>query len=162
MHIARTIAVAAPIEHVWTILATDYDKVGQWARAVHASHPNTAKAPVDGAPVAGRICSASIGDVTETIRTFDPANHILAYDAKAKAMPFFVRNLSGRWSLRRNTDATEIDLSFVADMMPPFGTLMGWAMRRQFSTAIDETLEDLKHFAETGEVHPDKAAALAT
>ena len=45
--------------------------------------------------------------------------------------------------------------------MPPFGTLMGWAMKRQFATAIDETLEDLKLWAETGQVHPDKAKALA-
>ncbi|PTX55474.1 carbon monoxide dehydrogenase subunit G [Litoreibacter ponti] len=161
MQIARSLTVSAPVDHVWSILATDYAKVGEWARAVQSSEPNTAVVPLAGAPVGGRVCTASIGDVTETIRTFDPEAHVLAYDAKAAAMPFFVRNLSGRWKLHGAGGATEVDLSFVADLMPPFGVLMGWAIRRQFSSAIDETLEDLKLFAETGKIHPDKAAALA-
>lgn len=161
MQIARTLHVAAAPDKVWHILAEDYANVGQWARAVQVSTPNTAVAPLPGATVGGRICTASIGEVTETICTYDAENHVLAYDAKAKAMPFFVRNLSGRWTLAPEGEGTSVDLSFVADLMPPFGTLMGWAMRRQFTSAIDETLEDLKHFAETGKIHPDKAAALA-
>ncbi|GFE65712.1 SRPBCC family protein [Litoreibacter roseus] len=161
MQIARTIEVAASPEHLWKILAEDYADVGQWARAVQSSEPNTAVAPLPGAAVGGRVCTATIGAVTETIRTYDAENHILAYDAKAKAMPFFVRNLSGRWKLHGFGGGTKVDLSFLADLMPPFGVLMGWAIRRQFSTAIDETLEDLKLFAETGKIHPDKAAALA-
>lgn len=161
MQIARTIEVSASLEHLWKILAEDYADVGLWARAVQLSEPNPAVVPLAGASVGGRVCTASIGSVTETIRTFDAENHTLAYDAKAKAMPFFVRNLSGRWKLHGFGGGTEVDLSFVADLMPPFGALMGWAIRRQFSTAIDETLADLKLFAETGQVHPDKAAALA-
>ncbi|WP_299508237.1 SRPBCC family protein [uncultured Roseobacter sp.] len=161
MQITRSMEVAASAEHLWKILAEDYAKVGQWARAVRSSEPNTAVVPLKGATVGGRVCTASIGDVIETIRTFDVENHILAYDAKAKAMPFFVRNLSGRWELHEVGSVTEVDLSFVADLMPPFDVLMGWAIRRQFNTAIDETLEDLKLLAETGKIHPDKAAALA-
>lgn len=161
MEIARTMEVSASPDHLWKILAEDYAEVGQWARAVQSSAPNTDVAPLAGATVGGRVCTASIGAVTETIRTFDAHGHVLAYDAKAKAMPFFVRNLSGRWKLHEFGGKTEVDLSFVADLMPPFGALMGWAIRRQFTTAIDETLEDLKLYAETGEVHPDKAAALA-
>ena len=55
----------------------------------------------------------------------------------------------------------QVDLSFVADPMPPFGTLMGWAMRRPFGKAIAQTAEDLKLFAEIGQIHHDKAAGLA-
>lgn len=161
MQIARTMTVAVPVDQLWSILATDYAKVGEWARAAQASAPTPAIDAPDGAPVGGRVCTASIGEVTETIRTFDAEHHVLAYDAKAKSMPFFVRNLSGRWHLEDFGEATEVNLSFEADLMPPFGALMGWAMRRQFSSAIDQTLEDLKRFAETGDVHPDKAAALA-
>lgn len=161
MQIDRTIEVAATPEHLWHILAEDYANVGLWARAVQSSAPNDAVAPLPGATVGGRVCTASIGAVTETISTYDSANHVLAYTAKAKAMPFFVRNLSGVWRLGPNGDGTTVTLGFEADLMPPFGTLMGWAMRRQFSTAIDDTLDDLKRFAETGEIHPEKAAALA-
>ncbi|EBA12632.1 hypothetical protein [Roseobacter sp. CCS2] len=32
-------------------------------------------------------------------------------------------------------------------------------IRQQFQKAINDTLEDLKHYAETDKLHPDKAAA---
>ncbi len=161
MQIERTLQASAPTEKVWYILAEDYANVDRWARAVQKSEPNTNVAPFSGATVGGRICTASIGDVTETIQEYDAAAHVLTYDAHAKAMPFFVRKLSGRWALTPKLDETEVKLTFEADLMPPFDWLMGWAIRRQFQTAINETLEDLKLFAETGTVHPDKSAALA-
>lgn len=161
MKIERTLQAAAPIEKVWQILAEDYVNVDRWARAVHNSEPNTDVAPLSGATVGGRVCTASVGDVTETIQEYDAAAHILTYYAHAKAMPFFVRKLIGRWALTPQLDGTEVKLTFEADLMPPFDLLMGWAIRRQFRTAIDETLEDLQLFSETGRVHPDKSAALA-
>ncbi|MEL6409937.1 MAG: SRPBCC family protein [Pseudomonadota bacterium] len=161
MQIARTLQIKAPLEKVWSILADDYATIGEWARAVERSAANPDAAPPPGAAVGGRVCTANIGDVTETITTFDPKHHVLAYSAQAKAMPFFVRGLTGRWTLNAVKGGTRVDLGFKADLMPPFGTLMGWAMKRQFVAAIDDTLEDLKLWAETGEVHPDKAKALA-
>ena len=161
MQIARTLHVEAPVERVWSILADDYASIGDWARAVGQSAANPDVAPLPGAAVGGRVCTANIGEVTETITTFDPKHHVLAYGAKAKAMPFFVRGLTGRWTLEAAKGGTRVDLGFEADLMPPFGTLMGWAMKRQFATAIDETLVDLKLWAETGQLHPDKTKALA-
>ena len=161
MQIARTLRVEAPVDKVWSILADDYATIGDWARAVEHSAPNPDVAPLPGATVGGRVCTANIGDVTETITTFDPRRRLLAYRAQAKAMPFFVRGLNGRWTLDAATGGTRVDLGFEADLMPPFGPLMGWAMKRQFATAIDETLQDLKLWAETGQIHPDKAKALA-
>ena len=161
MQIARTLRVDAPLDKVWSILADDYATIGDWARAVDSSAPNPDAAPLKGAAVGGRVCTANIGEVTETITTFDPDEHVLAYSAKAKAMPFFVRGLTGTWRLAGETGGTRVDLGFKADLMPPFGALMGWAMKRQFATAIDETLEDLKLWAETGQLHPDKAKELA-
>ena len=160
MQIARRLQVAAAPDILWRIIAEDYADVGTWARAVHVSGPNTAVKPLEGAPVGGRICTASIGDVEETIVTFDPKDRVLAYTAQAKAMPFFVRRLQGVWGLKEGGGGTRVDLQFEATLMPPFELLMGWAMRRQFQTAIDNTLEDLKLFAETGQVHPKKAEAL--
>ena len=160
MRIERDLDVSASADTVWRILADEYALVGQWARAVSSSAPNPAAAPLPGAAVGGRVCTASIGEVTETITVFDPASRTLAYDAKARSMPFFVRGLSGHWTVRPAGSASEVGLRFEADLMAPFDLLMGWAIRRQFRTAIDETLIDLKHYAETGQVHPDKAEAL--
>ena len=161
MRIERDLDLRAAPAEVWRILADEYAEVGRWARAVQASAPNPDAVPLPGAAVGGRVCTASIGAVTETITTFDADRRILAYDARAKAMPFFVRKLSGQWTVAPSGGGSEVGLRFEADLMAPFGALMGWAIRRQFRTAIDETLEDLKLYAETGRVHPDKAEALA-
>ncbi|MEM7730663.1 MAG: SRPBCC family protein, partial [Pseudomonadota bacterium] len=161
MRIERELTIEAAPEEVWRILADDYEKVGEWARAVTSSAPNADAAPLPGATVGGRVCSASIGEVTETIRVFDAEQKVLAYDAQSKAMPFFVRNLSGNWTIVPSGGVSKVGLQFEADLMAPFSALMGWVMKRQFRTAIDDTLEDLKLYAETGEVHPDKARALA-
>lgn len=161
MRIARSINVSAPSSRLWTILAQDYAEVGRWARAVQSSAPNTAAVVPEGATFGGRVCAASIGAVTETITTYDTENCALAYNAKADAMPFFVRGISGRWKLIPAGKSTEVDLIFEADLMFPFNHLIGWAIRRQFTSAIDETLEDLRLYAETGTIHPDKQAALA-
>ena len=161
MRIERDLDVKASPGDVWRILADKYAEVSRWARAVEASEPNPDAAPLPGAAVGGRVCTASIGAVTETIRIYDPERRVLAYDAQAKAMPFFVRKLTGYWTIRPSGGGSEVGLRFEADLMAPFGALMGWAIRRQFRTAIDETLEDLKLYAETGRVHPDKAKALA-
>ncbi|MFQ6552665.1 SRPBCC family protein [Aestuariibius insulae] len=161
MRIERDLDVKAAPDDVWRILADEYADVGRWARAVQTSEPNAAVAPLPAAAVGGRVCTASIGAVTETIRIYDTENRVLAYDAQAKAMPFFVRKLTGHWTVRPAGSGSEVGLQFEADLMAPFGALMGWVIRRQFKSAIDETLEDLKLYAETGKVHPDKAKALA-
>ena len=162
MRIERDLRIEAAPGEVWRILADEYAEVGRWARAVRSSAPNPHAAPLPGAAVGGRVCTASIGAVTETITVHDAAARILAYEAQAKAMPFFVRRLTGHWTVRPAGSGSEVGLRFEADLMAPFGTLMGWAIRRQFKGAIDETLDDLKLYAETGRVHPDKAEALAT
>lgn len=159
MQITRRLWVSAPTAKVWHILAEEYANVSHWARAVTRSEPMTSDVTLPGTTVGGRVCTASIGAVTETIKEYDAAAHVLSYDAQAKSMPFFVRKLSGRWMLDSDLDKTEVRLAFDADIMPPFNLLMGWAIRRQFQTAIDETLEDLRLFAETGKVHPDKSVA---
>lgn len=161
MRLKRSLEVDAPPETVWRILADEYAEVGSWACAVHASEADATPPPFPGAAVGGRVCTASIGAVTETIREFDAQAMVLAYEAQAASMPFFVRGLQGRLTLAPSGTGTEVGLRFDADLMAPFETLTGWAMRRQFRTAIDETLEDLKPYAETGRIHPDKARALA-
>ena len=103
------------------------------------------------------MCTADIGEVSETIVVFDPVDHHLAYRAQAKAMPFFVRSLEGDWRLSSVDAGTEVQLGFVANLMFPFSLIAAAPMRRQFRRAIDDTLEDLVLYAETGTVHPDKA-----
>ncbi|MEM8970597.1 MAG: SRPBCC family protein [Pseudomonadota bacterium] len=159
MEMNRTIEVGASRARLWAILADDYDQVGDWARAVQMSAPNVDAKPVNGSHEGGWVCKSAVGDVEETLTLFDPESASLGYVAKAKAMPFFVRSLTGRWQLASLRDGTDVHLGFTADLMFPFSFLMGWAIKRQFLRVIDETLKDLKIYVETGQVHPEKMSA---
>ncbi|MEO1222492.1 MAG: hypothetical protein AAFY42_14355, partial [Pseudomonadota bacterium] len=46
-----------------------------------------------------------------------------------------------------------------ANIAFPFNVMMGWMMKLQFNKAIKVSLEDLKHYAETGKPHARKIKA---
>ena len=161
MRINESVQVDAALADVWRILALEYGDVSHWARAVTASKAISADAAADGAPVSGRTCEAAFGAVQERIMRFNSLEHELIYEASGKAIPFFITRLQGRWKLNANSAGTRVRLTFDTDIMAPFSAVLGWLVRRQFAVAIKDTLTDLKHFAETGEVHPQKAAAIA-
>ncbi|MEM9386892.1 MAG: SRPBCC family protein [Pseudomonadota bacterium] len=162
MRIAKQLTVHAPLARVWKIIAEDYDQVGAWASAVATSRENTQATSVNGSPVGGRICETTLGPFKETIRRYSPAEKLLEYSATGEKMPFFVRGLRGRWQLTdAGAHATRVSLEFNASLMFPFSLLMGWMMRIQFSKAINTTLEELVHYAQTGKIHARKVALLA-
>lgn len=153
MQIDRSIQVNAPLVDLWRILAIDYDKVAHWARAVTRSDPLNAPSQAPDAEISGRACKTAFGIVEETMTAFDPIEHELVYVATGRAISFFVKQLSGRWKLDAKYGGTAVTLTFNADLRPIFAPLMGWMIRRQFDRAITDTLQYLKHFAETGDVH---------
>ncbi|MEO0974591.1 MAG: SRPBCC family protein [Pseudomonadota bacterium] len=159
MRISKQLTVRAPLARVWKIVAEDYDQVGAWASAVYQSKENTKAHSVNGSPVGGRICETSLGPFQETIEQYSPAKALLEYSATGAKMPFFVRGLRGRWQLRdTGSSTTQVDLEFNAVLAFPFSWLMGWMMRMQFAKAINHTLEELVHYAETGTLHQRKLA----
>lgn len=159
MQIQESIEITAPIAAVWKVVADDYHKVGYWARAVQSSAENTDAKPVNGSAVGGRVCETDIGPATEVLTHFDASAFHLTYKAHADKMPFFVRGLFGDWRLRSHGAQTVVEFGFAADLSFPFSLFMPALMKGQFQKAINETLEDLKIYVETGVPHPDKSAA---
>ncbi|MBV6631788.1 MAG: SRPBCC family protein [Alphaproteobacteria bacterium] len=157
MKITNVLAIDAPVESVWDVLGPNFVHAGDWASNVYASTPRPGKARVAAAPCAGRICETSMGPFNETIVGYDPSRYRLAYAATGAKMPGFMRSMVASWSLApNNVNGTNVRMTLNADIAPPFNILMGWMMRMQFKKAIDESLEELKHFIETGEKHPRK------
>lgn len=57
--ISMKITIAAPAEQVWELVGHHFDRVEEWASAVHASHALPGP-PLAGAPVAGRVCQTGL------------------------------------------------------------------------------------------------------
>ena len=157
MKLALEITANAPIDRVWDILGPGYVNAGDWASAVYISHPRVGEAKVAGAPAAGRVCQTSLGPFTESIEEYDPINHRVAYSATGDKMPGFVKSLVNSWTLTpAGSGRTKVRMELNADIAFPFNVLMGWMMKMQFRGALKDSIEDLKHYAETGKPHPRK------
>ena len=160
MRVAMSRTVNASVERVWEIVADRYVDTGDWASAVYVSSARPGVPKAAGAPALGRVCQTSLGTFTETIEAWDPEARTLTYSATGDKMPGFVRNLRNTWTLvPLGGGRTEARVALSADIAFPFNVLMGWLMKRQFRSAIGDTLDDLATYAETGRVSARKGKA---
>jgi hypothetical protein len=163
IEVTKNAIVNVSADRLWSILADDFDKIGEWARGVDSSGPNTDAAVPDGASVGGRVCQApGFGAINETFTSFDPEQRSFAFEATASKIPSFVRNLTNHTSVKSlGPDQSEVQLRLTADTLGVRGALVKPVMNRKFSQAIDVVIEDLKIFAESGQISGEKTKALA-
>ena len=163
LEISKTVTINVSADRLWSILADDFDKIGEWARGVDSSAPNTSAEVPDGAAVGGRVCQApGFGAIDETFTHFDPQQRTYAFKATASKIPSFIRNLTNHTAVKAiGPDRAEVQLRITADTNGLRGTLVKPMFTRKLSRAIDNTLEDLTIFAESGQVSSQKTKALA-
>ena len=150
MEISKNAVVNVSAERLWSIMADDFDKVGEWARGVDSSGPNTDAAVPEGASVGGRVCQVpGFGAINEAFTSFDPVERSFSFEATASKLPDFVRNVTNRTLVKSlGPEQSEVQLTSTADTPGIRGALVRPLMTRKFSRAIDAFVEDLKIFAE--------------
>ena len=159
MKIEKKIVIHAPIESVWKIFATDFNDAQAWMATVYKSYERP-----DGG---GRTCELSTKAngpcADEVINNINEENHSLAFSATLQnAGPLPVKENHITVSMKKQgendtevTWADEPSLNTAGKVISPiFKLALGIIFAR--------VLEDLKHYAETGEPHPRKVKALAT
>ena len=163
MEIIKSATINVSADRLWSILADDFDKVGEWARAVDSSAPKADAAIPEGASVGGRVCQApGFGAIDEAFTSFDPTERSYAFKATASKIPSFVQNLTNHTLVKPlGPEQSQVQLRITADTPGIRGALVKPMMTRKFSRAIDGTLEDLKIFAESGKISSEKSKALA-
>ena len=163
MEVSKNMTVNVSADRLWSILADDFDKIGEWARGVDSSAPNTDAAVPEGASVGGRVCQApGFGAINETFTSFDPVERSYAFEATASKIPNFVRNLTNHTMVKSlGPEQSEVQLRITADTSGVRGTLVKPMMTRKFNQALDAIVEDLKIFAESGKISGEKTKALA-
>ena len=163
MEIKKSTTINQSIDKVWEIMATDYTKVGEWTSAINFSKNNDdVKTKLEDAPAGGRVCTApGFGDIKETITHYDESKKHFRYAADISSMPFFVKGIANNWSFRSlGPKKTEVNMKMELDLNAFPGTLMAPVMRRQMTQSANVIMEELKYYAETGNIHPRKLKAL--
>ena len=161
IEINKNAIVNVSADRLWSILADDFDKIGEWASGVDSSGPNTDAAVPEGASVGGRVCQVpSLGAVNEAFTSFNPLERSFSFEATASEIPSFVRDLTNNTVVRPlGLEQSEVQVRFTADTEGVQGAQAEPALTSQFSQAIEGSLEDLKIFAESGEIASKKSQA---
>lgn len=161
MIIRKSIQINAPANKVWQLVAHEFENVSKWASDVGYSEKTSDRIVPKGADVSGRVCTSKYGDIREGFIHFDEDGMTFTYDAEGEAVPFFIRRTTNTWKVEAKGEQMCI-VSFQpeVDFIPVMGLIVGFPMRRFMSTVLKNTLEELKYFVETGNVHPRKEQAI--
>lgn len=156
MEIKKSLVIDASIERVWDILANDYTNVGAWTAAIDRSAPVDG-ALLPGAPAYGRVCDTPDGIFKERITAFDEEKRILSYQVE-EGLPFFVREGGNTWSLAPVNGGAQTRVEMEMRFLMPWliEALMGPILRKQMSKAAHIFVDDLKVYAESGQVSARK------
>lgn len=146
MIIQKTIQVNAPASQVWEVLWDNYGQVCDWASVVNSSQFREVK----GNDAGGRTCVSTWGEIQEIVDYVNVKN--MTYSYHADGLPSMMKSAQNKWKVKSkgvNTSEVSIDLQVEFATIPKI--LMGWMMVPKMKKDIDQTLEDLKVFVETGE-----------
>lgn len=163
LNISKKATINVSADRLWSILADDFDKIGEWARGVDSSAANTSAEVLDGAAVGGRVCQApGFGAINETFTQFDAQERTYAFEATASKVPSFVRNITNHTAVKAiGPDRAEVQLRLTADTSGLRGAIVKPLMTRKFGAALDAAIEDMTIFAESGQISSQKTKALA-
>lgn len=152
MNVRQQIKINAPASQLWHILAEDFDKISGWAATVLESGPNPQVPEGE-----GRVCLTTFGKNTEVITHIDKTERTYTYAVTPEKRPFFLKGIENTWTIKPiGNDRSEVSMNANVKLMPVIGLLIAPLMKRRMLKGFVSILEELKHYAETGEVHPRK------
>lgn len=162
--ISKTDTINASAERLWEILSDEFTDVGLWASGVDHSGTNAEATEVpDGAQVGGRTCEVpGFGFTDERFTRYDAANKTFSFSVDAAKIPSFFKNLESTWKVDPlGPSSAKATTEITGEATGVLGAIMSPMMKRKFARLLEQGYEDLKVYAETGEVSDAKRKAQA-
>ena len=156
VNIQESIVVKVSKEQLWEITALQFDKIGDWSAGVlHSEGHGTSEL---GAVCLERHCNPSykgFKKTTERIISYLPEEHQFTYRIVA-GLPSMVQNATNTWTHVGDENETTITMNVNMELLGFMGWVMKTPMKKQMRKILRENLEELKVYAETGQVHDRK------
>lgn len=149
---SRTVELNISAERAWEAIGNRFGDNGLWAASLTSSH-------LTGGLAVGvdRICMNKEHETVERLTLFDPKNMELAYKITSD-LPAIIKTAKNHWSVKSlGTNKSSMTAEVTSNLVwwaIPLSPLMTMAVNGILTKAMDE----LKHWAETGEQHPRKKA----
>lgn len=159
--ITKTDTINTSAERVWEILSDEFTDISSWARNVVNSEANDSAETL--AVGGGRVCEVpGFGFTDERFTRYDEANKTFSFSVEAEKIPGFFKNMESTWKVvPTGPNKSVVSTKIAGNATGVMGALVGPMMKRKFNGTIDQVYEDLKVYAETGQVSDAKRDAQA-
>ena len=161
MDVRLETSIDAPADKVWGILAHQFPDISEWAAGVAFSREASADEAPDGwalaptAPVAGRLTNAGL-ELKEFFTAFD--DEARRFTFRASGLPRIIEMSQNTTTVTQTGDGScTVVFDIHVEMSGPFVVLTP-VLKRRLTKGIKPVQEDLKVYAETGEVSAARKA----
>ncbi|MEM9076861.1 MAG: SRPBCC family protein [Bacteroidota bacterium] len=160
VNVKESILIETSAEELWKITALQFDKIGIWSAGVTDSEGYGTG--FNGSVCTERQCTPSykgFKKTTERIIDYQPNNKQFTYQI-AEGLPKMVVNANNTWTHSEESNGTKITMEINMELKGIMGWIMKGPLRKRMSKILKQNLEELKVYAETGEVHERKQKLL--
>lgn len=144
-------------DSLWAI-CREFDKTAEWTSTLKHSY-GTGKPQLEGTTCSSRTCETNIGKggkVVEKLIMFSDKNKELAYNLTDGA-PSFITFSSNHWKIIEvSTHQSKIEMNVTMHMKRFAGFFLRKLITKQMKKQVNIVLEELKIYAETGQVSEAK------
>ena len=158
VEIKKSIYIDIPKEELWKITADDFTKVDKWISGVNFAESTGDQETGIGA---ARSCTPSykgFKKTTEKIIKFKPMDSF-TYQI-AEGLPKMVVYATNTWIHESKGAGTVLTMHTKMELKGLMGTIAKGPLKKKMNTILQDALEELKLFAETGNLHERKVAAM--
>ncbi|NRB53191.1 MAG: SRPBCC family protein [Saprospiraceae bacterium] len=155
MEVQKSIYIDLPPAELWKITADDFVQVDKWISGV-----NLAEGTGQGVGAA-RTCTPSykgFSETTERIIDFQPTSSF-TYQI-VEGMPKMIAFATNTWKHEPQGEGTLMSMQVKMQVKGFMGTLMKGFMKKRMKGVLQDALEELKLYAETGDLHERKMEAM--
>ena len=151
MEAINSVAIAASADQVWDVLSGQFDDIDVWAARILES---------DGDPELGELGGRAVvtveyGPATETLYLRDDEAKTIGYRVAADGMPPMLSDVTTEWRVDAAGGGSVVTQTFRGTLSDP---AMAEPLSARFAQGVEPLLAELKHYAETGQPHPNKLA----
>ena len=154
--------IAVSTDRLWEIIGPGFADVGKWATSIDYSE-GSGNSSIDGAPCDERACDISakgFDKVGEKITKYDATNQKVSYRV-LHGMPGFVKFAENNWEVVKVGDKSALKMNLTMQLGKFMGAIMGGMFNRSLQKTFTGMFEDIKVYAETGDVSKAKKERMA-
>ncbi|MEM6699234.1 MAG: SRPBCC family protein [Bacteroidota bacterium] len=158
VEVKKSIYIDAAKEVLWKITAEDFTEVDKWISGVNLAEST---GEVKTGMGAARSCTPSykgFSKTTEKIVDFQPTD-FFTYQI-VEGMPKMVAHATNTWTHVAKGEGTELTMHVKMEVQGLMGAIMKGPMKKRMNVVIQDALEELKVYAETGNLHERKVSAM--